>query len=568
MDDAAMRMSALIAAVLFALVLREGFAADAIEEIRKDLERTGKSGYVSDQRERERAVRKLGSLNSLEAARLLVECLGDPLPQIRAIAAKMLGRMKGSLEYPAIVEYTAKAGLCDYACEERRLHAAAALGLMRAGPAADQLVRAYGSDNSPRVRAAAARALGLAGAGGCAKALQQGLSRGDESAGQAALALGRLSCRDAAEPLARAALAGRHWTARAHAIDALSMLKSPDLGAVCRECIGKEKDFRPRIAAVEALASVREMPDGEASGREFALQLLEKALSDKAWQVAAAAVETAIEMWDPKCIDILVAFLPKAEGSRLIIDAARALELYLGKDMGYISQSWTGWWSSNRGNFKLGSKPGRDGGRNLDKGSGASGEKGPTEGEFFSIPIFSRSFAFLFDFSGSMSFGSLGKDRGVPKIDIARNRFDECARKIGWKSFFNIYICREDFKWPIKRWMESFQNDLVPASPAIKSAASKWVHEAEVKGRGPFYDGLVQVTENPRIDTVFLLADGTPSSGTYVDREDFLEAWVAENRFRRVMVCPVMIGSSGTNAGLMKALAQATGGFYMHHKGE
>ena len=83
-----------------------------------------------------------------------------------------------------------------------------------------------------------------------------------------------------------------------------------------------------------------------------------------------------------------------------------------------------------------------------------------------------------------------------------------------------------------------------------------------------FRVGAALVTENGRVDTIFLLADGAPSSGTYVWKYDFIEAWVKENRFRKVMICPVLVGSSGINADLMKWLAEVTGGFYVHHKGK
>jgi hypothetical protein len=89
-----------------------------------------------------------------------------------------------------------------------------------------------------------------------------------------------------------------------------------------------------------------------------------------------------------------------------------------------------------------------------------------------------------------------------------------------------------------------------------------------VKGRGPFFDGLCEVTDDPRVDTVYLLADGKPSSGSYTDRSDFVKAWVEENRFKRVMICTVLVGSSGTDAKLMKLLAEVTGGFSVHYKGE
>jgi hypothetical protein len=167
-----------------------------------------------------------------------------------------------------------------------------------------------------------------------------------------------------------------------------------------------------------------------------------------------------------------------------------------------------------------------------------------------------------------MENGSLGRNRGRPKIEIAKEHFIRCAEKLDKNSRFNCYIYREEQKWPIKLTMESFQRKLVPAAPFNRTLAIRWIQAAEVKGRGPFYDGLSQVTDNGAVDTVYLLADGSPSSGSYVGKYDFIEAWVRENRFKRVMVCPVLIGSSGVNIGLMKMLAEVTSGFYVHYKGE
>jgi len=536
----------------------------------KDIERTARSGNVSDRSDRSKAVRKLGSFKSLASTKILVQCLGDPLPQIRKEALKALANLSRSPDRGPSLQHICHAGLFDRRNELRREHAAEALGRIGDPSAASSLLKCFKSDRSVKVRARAAEALGLVKAHEAVKALARALTKADDAAAEAALALGRLGATERIEALQKTASTNRHWRARAYALDALVLLKAPCLGTVCAERLDRDRAFQPRIAVCDALCAVADLTE-EGNGREAALALLKKALEDKAWQVRVAAVEATLSLWDRACIDILVNLLPRVQGGRVMVDTAKALSFYVGRDLGCFPESYAGWWASNKANYKLpdGPKRNRWGGYVLDRKAGThkGGGKKATVSSFFSMPIFSRSFAFLFDLSGSMKNGSLGRNQGVPKIEIARDQFDICVKKLAPQGRFNVYVYREENKWPVKTYMESFQKDLVPATSFVKAQARQWVRGAAVKGRGPFYDGLVKVTDNEKIDTVYLLADGSPSSGTYVCKVDFIEGWVRENRFRRVMVCTVLVGSSGINVDLMKWLAEVTGGFYVHYKG-
>lgn len=60
-----------------------------------------------------------------------------------------------------------------------------------------------------------------------------------------------------------------------------------------------------------------------------------------------------------------------------------------------------------------------------------------------------------------------------------------------------------------------------------------------------------------------LLSDGVPSMGTYDRGFRLLDEFVRANRFRRVAVDTVLVGTKGADREFMADLADATGGRFM-----
>ena len=89
--------------------------------------------------------------------------------------------------------------------------------------------------------------------------------------------------------------------------------------------------------------------------------------------------------------------------------------------------------------------------------------------------------------------------------------------------------------------------------------ATAWLGKQEAKGWGAFYEPLTAALRT-EADTVVLLSDGRPSRGV-LDRDfRILMEFPKANRFRRVAVNTVLIGTKGADRKFMEALAAETGG--------
>lgn len=66
---------------------------------------------------------------------------------------------------------------------------------------------------------------------------------------------------------------------------------------------------------------------------------------------------------------------------------------------------------------------------------------------------------------------------------------------------------------------------------------------------------------DPEVDTIYLLSDGVPSYGT-VSRDYRVRQEVRRvNRWRRVAIHTILLGTRGTDRKFMLALATENGGF-------
>ncbi|GIW72213.1 MAG: hypothetical protein KatS3mg102_1755 [Planctomycetota bacterium] len=108
---------------------------------------------------------------------------------------------------------------------------------------------------------------------------------------------------------------------------------------------------------------------------------------------------------------------------------------------------------------------------------------------------------------------------------------------------------------------------LLPIKPNARRLAS-FVMEQEIPtaihmNRGNIYDPLLLALEMPEVDTVFLLSEGNPTEGRFVEQDRFIRHLQRENRFAKTRVEALFIGNAASARGYMRAIAEATGGrFY------
>jgi HEAT repeat protein len=254
-------------------------ASGQIDRARRDTRRPGPV-------RRARAAELLGAAGAADALPDLTRLLRDRDPDVRAAAARALGKLghpqaASSLLATLGAERPVPAGVVSIAllhlgpaCAPAlrdgldigngphvRTLAAELLGRLGAIEAADRLIEAVDSDPFPAVRAAAARALGRAGVPRAAAPLERALARDPaaEVRRAAAWALGELGGGAAVDGLAAALSSGDHALAREAA---RSLLSCGPAGRSLLERIARGREAAP--GAGEARETLALVPAGAA----------------------------------------------------------------------------------------------------------------------------------------------------------------------------------------------------------------------------------------------------------------------------------------------------------------
>lgn len=406
-------------------------------------------------------------------------------------------------------------------------------------PAVLKWIQAQGlAHPDPAIRRVAVALLGREGGKGAVKTLLAALRDPDAGVCRAAIdGLVEAGAREAAEDLLKLASApdpdlaaaalealGTLGAGNAHAVEKLvNFLKSPspDLLLAAANALG-------RLRAVEAL--------------EPLLPLLDHAT----WQVRAAAIEALYRLRRKEAIPAFIARLPKEDG-RLRNDLATALRRLTGMKLGYDARAWQAWWEDNKDKFEL----------------PAAEPKGLVEAEdgttYYGIPVVSKRLAFLLDISGSMNAAN---DAGATKVqgakskntrlDTARKELSDTLERLARDVRFNV-ICFDDRQEP-------WEKELKEALPAAKEAARKFLDRQRPRGGTNIYDPLETALADPAVDTVFLLSDGAPSAGKFVQPTDILREIRKLNRKRKVVLHTICIGGPSP---FMESLAKENGGTYI-----
>jgi HEAT repeat protein len=254
---------------LVALLERRGVVARALRDARRRRPAA-----------RARAAYLLGHVGGPGATPRLVALLVDRDPDVRAVAARALGRLGdplvatplvrslarpgSSLPHQVVVPALARVGpsartalleSADHPDPTVRARVTEALGLVGAVDAAPRLVRALRADPSTDVRLRAARALGRLGAPSAVDPLLAATGAHEPTALRvtAAQALGVLGARRAIPVLAGLVADPHHWVA--HTAAAALVAVGTEGEAALRDLAGPAADGRVSAHAREALAA-------------------------------------------------------------------------------------------------------------------------------------------------------------------------------------------------------------------------------------------------------------------------------------------------------------------------
>ncbi|MEM8885710.1 MAG: hypothetical protein AAGD14_16715 [Planctomycetota bacterium] len=476
-------------------------APDRTAELAKIVERNAKLPY--EQRDRADAIRKLGRIGSPASTKILIGLLDDAFAHQQDNAVSALIQLKKSENREASVALLAKK-LAKSRSETVRRHLCTALGLIGDPTALAALSGQVQSE-------AGAVALSRIGGEKAVMILRGGTAR-KESRAHCVRALGFQADQ---EGFIRQFATDADDAVRAAVVDALVRSGSQD---VPRENPGEMQG----IALAEALPQLRDV------------ELAKALLAHDSWRVRAAAIQGCRDARRGIFVAPLVVRLGNERG-RLRFDVWNALRALTGKEIPPDPEQWRAIlpWD--------GPAP--------DAAGATPGHETKTRA-YFGLPVASERIAFVFDVSGSM------RDDG--KIEQARAQFAKTAATLGNEQRYDLFVYRYLLKYPPRPKLERAFGKL-QAGRGRK--ANGWLKKQPARGGGAIYDGLVAAMLDPEVDTIYLLSDGVPSYGT-VSRDYRVRQEVRRvNRWRRVAIHTILLGTRGTDRKFMLALATENGGF-------
>lgn len=323
-------------------------------------------------------------------------------------------------------------------------------------------------------------------------------------------------------------------------------------------------------------------------------------LHDKFWQVQAAAIDAVGQVRVAKAIDGLIALM--RDQGRFQTDTAEALFLITMKDFGIYPDQWAksikelrslGWEMPTDAEVAK-AKATRK------KNDAYYGKKSAGRKVFGGIVTTSTRVLFIIDISGSMENHIVEKQKfdagydDYQKLTIVKTELVNTIESLDGNTLFNVVAFATD----LKLW----KRGLVRANVVSKSSARAFVKRLRPAGGGeaseaaavglksnissgrtntfkalmypfnidpgvdrpivpPFSGGESRKLIKSKLDTVFFLSDGRPSTGKYVDTQVIRKEVRKINKIHRVTIHTIAIGQFQKN--FLRALAMENGGEFV-----
>ncbi|HGY91704.1 MAG TPA: VWA domain-containing protein [Planctomycetes bacterium] len=345
----------------------------------------------------------------------------------------------------------------------------------------------------------------------------------------------------------------------------------------------EDRDAQVRLTVLDALTRL-----GYDDLIGLAIRLLEK---DKDWRVRAVAVQALRKSREKRVIEPLIEAMEREKG-RLITDIRDALADITQTTYGPKPELWRRWWERVKGGFKV-PTPEEIAKRKakLAKDLARYGipKKGTTP--FQGIQSKSRRMLFILDVSGSMQ-DKLSLEGGDPKaieafrerygqyetkIDLAREELITTVANLPSYTKFNIFLFHNDvISWK-KHLTRATQGNKNQAIKFLAKLTPQWIEDVVVKqGKGQTntfaaLNKALGLADEPQekpsknhtveSDTVFFLSDGMPTVGRIRDPQELLRYVRTVNARAKIVFHTLTFGHG--NVALLRPLAEWSGGKYI-----
>jgi HEAT repeat protein len=346
---------------------------------------------------------------------------------------------------------------------------------------------------------------------------------------EAALALGRLKYAPVSSALEKL-VRHRDPVLRANAIEALARIDPAGQRKTFEKGLS-DKDGGVRCALLGAVPAVFPA-DVEA--------LSVPRLDDEDWRPRIQAVENLASVRTKTAVDAL---LTKLEDGRPVV-AARAIDSLrslTGEKLTRPDQ-WRSWWRDHRATFTF--PEGRT--------ARTHWEDGRSKVAYNGIPVTSDHVAFLIDKSKAMKEPLASK--GCTKTEAAQQELDLVLTKLVDAGLvFNVFTYNE-------RVDVFAEKKPVELGKKTRREALDFVAARPIDGLKDIWQALETVVSDPTLDTIYLLSSGEPETGLYVHWNRVTDHLADLNRFHKVVVHTVAYSDNAWYRDQLLEISKATGG--------
>jgi hypothetical protein len=316
-----------------------------------------------------------------------------------------------------------------------------------------------------------------------------------------------------------------------------------DLTAGLHELLAKDPTWVQDLAELAAAGDLESRLLGLVMllemGSPAAISSAQKYTRTRAWELRSVAYRYLAEHRDVTSIPMLIARYGAEEG-RLAHELDAALFVHTGKRC-WSRSAWSMWWRKHKEGFAL---------PHPDSVKGGGSTSGGQTVSYYDIPLVSSRIAFVVDHSGSMG-AKVGTDRKRTRLDVAKEQLTKVVTALPKTHKVNLiwFESKVTAVWKeVKSLTKGNRRGLLEDIEAVKQT-----------GGTNLFDGVEFAFDDPEIDTIYLLTDGQPSGGRFVDAAEIVEEVRLMNRTRQIVIHCISIGQ---RSALLQDLAALTGGTY------
>lgn len=171
---------------------------------------------------------------------------------------------------------------------------------------------------------------------------------------------------------------------------------------------------------------------------------------------------------------------------------------------------------------------------------------------FAGLPILSDRLSFLIDFSGSMW---AEVETGITRKQQVDGELSRALDALGPEVQFNLIpYASEPHPWG---------DELAEASPRNVKKAKAWFEKLDERGTGDLWSAVLLALEDPRVDSLVVLHDGSPTGGIAWNVELFESLLTERLRFRGVCFDCVLVRDTKFLRRRWDEIASGTGGRFV-----